>query len=268
MLKIILYIVLFIIFIFVLIRYIELRSIFYPSKTVSVTPRNIDLDFEDIFFRTEDNVLLNGWFVVRKNAKATVILCHGNAGNISHRLEKILIFHHLGLNTFIFDYRGYGNSQGHPTECGIYLDAQAAYDYLLARNSIDKEAIVCFGSSLGGAIAIDLSTQRKTAALIVDSTFTSAKDMGKVVYPFIPSFVYSSRLDSVNKVKNLDIPKLFIHSINDEIVPFELGEKLFYAAAPPKEFLRVSGGHNTAFIESRHLIIEKLKAFLGELDLI
>ena len=265
MLRIIIFLILFLIFGFSLIRYIESKSIFYPDKEILVTPKQVDLNFEDIFFKTEDNILLNGWFIPHDDAKATIIFCHGNAGNISHRLEKIAVFYHLGLNTFIFDYRGYGNSQGHPTEKGIYLDAQAAYDYLISREGIDKDRIISFGSSLGGAAAVDLSTKRKVAALIIDSTFTNAKDMAKIVYPFIPTFVYSTKFDSLSKVKQLNIPKLFIHSINDEIVPFKLGEKLFNAACQPKESLKIIGGHNQGFIESRNLILEKIESFLGQI---
>jgi len=268
MLKSVILIFLFIIFIFLLIRYIELKSIFYPTREIVINPKHIDLNFDDIFFMTKDNVLLNGWFIPHKDAKTTIIFCHGNAGNISHRLEKIAIFYHLGFNTFIFDYRGFGKSKGHPTERGIYLDAQAAYDYVLSRKDVDKERIIGFGSSLGGAFAIDLATKRKLAALVVDSSFTNTKDMAKVVYPFIPTFVYTTKFDNINKVKKLNIPKLFIHSINDEIVPFGLGQKLFDAAGQPKEFLRITGGHNTGFIESRHLILEKLRSFLQKLDLI
>jgi len=268
MLKSIIFIILFLIFVFGFVRYIELKSIFYPTKEILVNPKQVDLEFEDVFFKTKDNVTLNGWFIPHKDAKITMIFCHGNAGNISHRLEKIVIFYHLGVNTFIFDYRGYGNSQGNSSERGIYLDAQAAYDYLMTREDIDKDKIISFGSSLGGTPAVDLATKRKLAALIVDSSFTNAKEMGKTVYPFIPAFVYTIKFDNINKVKTITIPKLFIHSINDEIVPFRLGEKLFNAAAEPKEFLKIIGGHNTGFIESQHLILEKLKSFLGELDLI
>lgn len=268
MFKIILFSVSFLLLISFLIRYIELKSIFYPTRGILVNPTYVDLNFEDVFFKTKDNVTLHGWFVPCKNAKATLIYCHGNAGNISHRLEKAVIFHHLGLNSFLFDYRGYGNSQGAPTEKGIYLDAQAAYDYLLTRNDIDKEKIIGFGSSLGGAAAIDLAVRRKLAALIVDSSFTCAKEMGKTVYPFIPAFVYTTKFDSIKKVKKITTPKLFIHSMNDEIVPFALGQRLFDAAIEPKDFLWITGGHNTGFIESQHLILGKLKEFLKKYGLI
>ena len=265
MLRIIIYIILFPAFLFGWVRYIESKSIFYPDKEILVTPKQIGLNFEDVFFRTKDGILLNGWFIRCNNAKATIIFCHGNAGNISHRLEKIALFHKAGLNTLIFDYRGYGKSQGSPSENGVYLDAQAAYDYLLDREDIDKEKIVSFGSSLGGAIAVDLAVKRKCAALVADSTFTNTKDMGKTVYPFIPTFLYSTKFNSIDKVATIKIPKLFIHSINDEIVPFKLGNKLFKSACEPKEFLQILGAHNVGFSESGNLILEKLKLFFEEI---
>jgi len=262
MLKIVIFLILFFVFGFAYIKHIESKSIFYPDKEILVNPKEIGLKFENVFFKTEDDILLHGWFLPSDNAKATLIFCHGNAGNISGRLEKIDVFHQLGLNTFIFDYRGYGNSQGRPTEKGVYLDAQAAYNYLISRKDIDKDRIVGFGASLGGAVAVDLATKRELLALIIDSTFTDAKDMGKIIYPFIPTFAYSVRFDSVNKVKLLSIPKLFIHSIDDEMVPFELGQRLFEAAGYPKEFFKITGDHNEGFIGSKDLVSDKMKVFL------
>jgi len=237
-------------------------------REVITTPALIDLKFEDIFFKTEDGAKLNGWLIKSPGAKATFIFAHGNGGNISHRLEKIAMFYQLGVNTFIFDYRGYGKSTGRPTEEGVYKDIRAAYDYLISRDDIDKDKIIAYGESLGGAAAIDLATNRDVASLIVDSTFTSAREMGRIIYPFLPPFVFISKFDSESKVKELRIPKLFIHSENDEIVPFVLGEKLFNAAVEPKDLFRITGGHNTGFIECRNVVLEKLKVYLLSLNLL
>lgn len=266
--KIVIYLILFCIFVFVFARYIELRSIFFPMKQIEITPRQEGLAFEDIYFKTEDGINLNGWLVKNPKAKATVLFFHGNAGNISHRIEKIVIFNHLGLNVFIIDYRGYGMSQGRPSEDGTYQDARAAFDYLSARSDINNKKIIAYGESIGGAVAVDLAAKRNVACLIVDSSFSSARDLARKFYPFIPSFLFRSKFDSVNKVKTIKSSKLFIHSINDEIVPFELGQKLYQEAIPPKEFFQIHGGHNSGFLESKDKIVEKLKTFLGKLDLI
>ena len=245
-------------------KYIEQRTLFYPMKEIEYLPSRMGLQYEDVFFETCDNIQLNGWFLASPNSRYTVIFCHGNAGNISHRIEKIKFFHDLGCNTFIFDYRGFGKSKGRPYENGLYLDVQGAYDYLLSRN-INPEQLIGYGESIGGAVIIDLAAKYKLKALIVDSTITCAKDMAKIAYPFLPYWVFSSRLDSLSKIKSVTVPKLMIHSVNDEIVPFKLGRKLFEAAPEPKEFLEIRGGHNSNFFESETLLKEKVASFLNRL---
>ena len=268
MLKIIIFLVLFCVFVFIYARYIELRSIFFPMKQIEVTPKEEGLNYEDVYFKTEDGLSLNGWLVKYPQAKATILFFHGNAGNISHRLEKLAIFHQLGLNVFLVDYRGYGRSQGRPSEEGLYKDARAAFDYLSSRPDINNKTIIAYGESIGGAVAIDLAAKRGVCCLIVDSTFTSAKDMARKFYRFIPPFLFKTKFESDKKVKSVKADKLFIHSINDEIVPFEFGEKLYKEASSPRELLKIHGGHNSGFLESKELIIVKLKDFLQKLNLI
>lgn len=245
-------------------RHLERRAIFHPEKEIEYSPGELGLDFEDVFFKTNDGLNLNGWFLFCPGAKYTLLYCHGNAGNISHRIESVSFFHALGLNVFIFDYRGYGRSQGRPDEKGLYLDAQSAYNYLLSRG-IRPEQIIGFGKSLGGAVIIDLAAKNKLAGLIVSGTFSSAKDMAKTVYPFLPYWVFSSRIDSLSKIKTLTIPKLIIHSIDDEMVPYKLGEKLYAAAAEPKEFAQIHGDHNNCFLDSAPILKEKITGFLTRL---
>lgn len=254
----------FLAFVFTYLRYIEQRSLFYPEREIEFEPKDYNLVYEDVFFKAPDGVELNGWFLPQKEARYTVFLCHGNAGNISHRLEKANFFHQLGLSVFLFDYRGYGRSKGHPTEKGLYLDAQGAYDYLLSRG-VTADRLIGYGESLGGAALIDLAARRKLAGLIVESSFTSARDMVKVLYPFVPYWIFSSRWDSQSKIKNINTPKLMIHSFNDEIIPFSIGRRLYESAALPKEFLGVRGGHNSCFYESEPLFKEKISAFLSKL---
>jgi len=260
--KIVLWMILFIVLFLVSLRYIEKRSIYFPMKQITYYPGAVGLSYEEIYFDTFDNKRLNGWFIPNDKAECTLIFCHGNAGNIGHRLEKILMFHGLGLNVLIFDYRGYGKSTGVPSEPGLYQDAAAAFKYLTEKRDIPREKIVLYGESIGGAVAIDLARKEKVRAIITEETFTSVKDMARMAYPFVPPCVFSSRFDSVPKIKDVNCPKLIIHSVDDEIVPFYLGEKLFNAAVPPKEFLKISGSHNTAFIDSEKQFIEGIRSFL------
>lgn len=245
-------------------RYIEKRSLFYPTKVIEYLPKELGLNFEDVFFKTPDNLKLNGWFILTPDAHYAVLFCHGNAGNISHRLEKLKFFHQLGCNIFIFDYRGYGRSKGRPSEKGLYQDVQGAYNYLLSRK-IASEQIIGYGESLGGAVIIELASKNRLAALIIDSTLSNAKDMAKIIYPLLPYWIFSSRLDSTNKIKSIMIPKLIIHSINDEIVPYKLGKKLYENAPEPKELLQIHGGHNTCFFESESILKEEIADFLKRL---
>lgn len=251
-------------FAFIAIRYLEKHTLFYPTKEIDLSPEENGLDFEDVFFNSSDKLRLNGWFIPATGAKYTVFFCHGNAGNISHRTQKISFFNRLGYNVFIFDYRGYGLSKGDPSEEGLYLDAKSAYDYLLSRG-IKENQIIGYGESLGSAVIIDVACRSKMRALIVEGGFSSGRDMAAHAFPFLPYWVFSIRLDSSTKIKSIDIPKLIIHSINDEIVPYGLARKLFEAAAEPKEFLQVSGGHNTCFYDSEEFLKEKVADFLNRI---
>ncbi len=252
----------------VFIRYFESKSYFHPTREMPTTPADVGLNFEDIYLTSEDGVKINGWFIRHPQAKSTFLYFHGNAGNMTHRLEKIQMFHKLGLNIFIIDYRGYGKSEGQPTEKGVYRDARAAYDYLLSRKDIDLKKIIAYGDSLGGVVAVDLAIQRSVACLIVDSSFSSGADIAKDIFPFVPSMILTTKMDSKKKVKAITIPKLFIHSVNDEIIPFYLGERLFQAASEPKQFLKITGGHNTSHIDSQDIYQSGFRKFLQAQGLI
>lgn len=246
-------------------RYIEGRTIFFPMAEIEYLPNQMGLEFEEIFFKTSDNIDINGWFLPSRDARYTILFCHGNAGNISHRLEKLKLFHDLGLNVFIFDYRGYGKSKGKPSEKGIYQDTLASYQYLLSRK-INPMQIIGFGESLGSAAIIDLAFQKELGGLIIEGGFSSAKDMVRAIYsPLLPYWLFASRFDNINKIKSVKAPKLIIHSINDEIVHYGLGKKLYDAAKQPKEFLEIHGGHNSCFFESEAILKEKIADFLKRL---
>ena len=235
----------------VLLYIMQPRFLYSPVREVACTPDGLGLDFEDVVFKSSDSLRLSGWYVPAEGSEFTVLFCHGNGGNIMHRLDSINIFNNLGLNCFIFDYRGYGNSQGKPSEEGIYLDAEAAYKWLTEEKKIPPGNIIIFGRSLGGSIAAHLAGKVKAAALIVESTFTSYADIGRKFYPYMPvrwfaRFSYST----IDFIRNVNCPVMLIYSRNDEIVPFEFGPELYEAANEPKEFVEIFGSHNDGFLVS------------------
>jgi hypothetical protein len=244
---------------------LESRSLFFPSKRIEHTPATAGLEFTDTFFKTKDNKTINGWFIPAKDSEFTILFFHGNGGNISHRLDKIKILNNIGLNVFIIDYRGYGKSQGKPSEKGVYLDASAAYDYLVKILGVGPDSIIVYGESLGGAVAIELCTKVTAKGLIIEETFTSIRDMAKIIYPYFPSVFVADRFNSLTRAGKISIPKLFIHSRNDDIVPFSLGEKLYKKAREPKHLVVISGGHNNAFLESEQDYTGYVKNFVKTL---
>jgi fermentation-respiration switch protein FrsA (DUF1100 family) len=252
-------------FLFGYVKYIENKGIFYPVKEVEFDPSYIRLAFEDVYISTKDGFKINGWFIPSSNASYTILFCHGNAGNIGHRLDKINLLHGIGLNIFILDYRGYGRSQGKPSENGFYLDAQAAYDYLVNNRKIDPKKIILYGESIGTAVAIDLAAKVEVKAFIVEGAFSSGKDMAKRIYPFLPPLIFSNRFDSSAKIKKISAEKLFIHSREDEIVPLALAMKLYSFADAPKQFIEIYGGHNTAFLDAKEKYIFSIKSFIDNL---
>ena len=255
-----------ILFIVLCVRWFERSSIYFPYRTIESTPDAVGLRYDDVYFKTSDGVRLNGWFIPASDPpRATVLFCHGNAGNISHRFDTIRIFNDLGLNVFIFDYRGYGRSKGLPSEKGTYLDALAAYEYLLTRKDVDKKRIVVYGKSLGGAVGVELAAKTGVCAVISDSAFTSTIDIGKEVYPFLPLKLFiTMKYDTLSRIGELSVPVLVIHSEEDEIIPFHHGQKLFEEAAEPRKFHRMRGGHNDAIIIYGDEFKEGIDVFLTE----
>lgn len=250
---------------FFFIRNLEQRNLYFPFRELESTPKDIGLDYEDVIVTTKDMVQINAWFIPSKTPLATLIFCHGNAGNISHRMEKIKIFNELNLNVLIFDYRGYGISKGSPSEKGLYLDAEAAYNYLVNKKIVPPVKIIAYGESLGGAVALDLAGKHEVGGIIIEGSFTSVRDMARRVFPFIPAFIYANKFDSLQKIKHIKYPKLIFHSIDDEIAPFEFGKTLFNAAAEPKGFVELHGGHNDAFLTSKEIFIMEMDSFINGL---
>lgn len=243
------------------------RLVYFPGigKDIIATPRDAGLEFEEVRLTTEDGVSLHGWFVPEKSSRGTVLLFHGNAGNISHRLEYLLMFHRLGYSTFIFDYRGYGKSGGSPSEQGTYRDAMAAWRYLVETRKLKPRRIILLGESLGGAVAAWLAARERPGALILASVFTSAPDLGAEVYSFLPVRLLSRyRYHTRDYLASVQSPVLVAHSREDDIVSFRHGQALFAAAHGPKAFLEMRGGHNDGFIFMREAWTAALGAFLDE----
>ncbi len=231
--------------------FMQTAFLYSPVRQVPYNPGDINLPFENVVFETKDRLKLSAWFIPAEKAQLTVLFCHGNGGNMTHRLDTINILNELGLNCFIFDYRGYGASEGKPSEAGTYRDAEAAYKWLTKKKNISPENIILFGRSLGGSIAAYLATKIEAKALIVESSFTSYVDIGKKFYPYMPirlAAIYSYK--TIDYVRNAHMPVMIIHSRNDEVIPFEFGLRLYDAANEPKEFIEISGSHNDGFLFS------------------
>ncbi len=245
--------------------YFERKSIFYPADRIDFTPDIIGLKYEDLYFMTSDGVKLNGWWIPARDPRATLLFCHGNAGNIGDRIEYIGLFNEMNLDVFIFDYRGFGRSTRWPNELGTYLDALAAYNYVRSNKGVPEAKIILFGKSIGGNIAIDLAAKANAALLISDSAFTSTVAMGRQIYSFLPvSLIVTQRYDALSKIDKIKMPKLIIHSKDDEIVPFNHGEELYQAADVPKEFFIMEGTHNEAIFTHRTKYKEGLEGFLAK----
>jgi len=235
----------------------EEKFIYFPTKgDVGTSPG------EDVWLTTPDGVKLHAWYFPHPEAKATLLHLHGNAGNLSDRRDLVRDLQSLGVSVMAVDYRGYGRSDGTPGESGFYLDARAAYDWLLSKTSADR--IVVHGESLGGGPACELASTVPCGGLILQSTFTRAPDMASRVLPFFPGFLVRTKFDNLAKVPKITCRKLFLHSQADEMIPFEMGEKLFAAAADPKENTWFTGcGHNEMSISRAKKYYGRIAEFLA-----
>jgi uncharacterized protein len=229
----------------------EERLIFHPDKTIYQTPRDVGLNFDDVHFTARDGVRLNGWFVPYPNAQRTLLWFHGNAGNISHRVQNIRLLHDkVKINVFIFDYRGYGRSDGKTSEPGTYLDGRAAIDFLRQSYNVQPKQLVLFGRSLGAAVAVEMAMHVDGLALILESPFVSVPEMARAVFPLLPiAPLLSTRYDNLEKVRRVKSPLLVLHGDRDEVVPFSQGRRVFEAAPEPKNFYTIIGaGHNDTYL--------------------
>lgn len=226
------------------------KLIFYPGAAPELTPAASGLEFHDRSLVARDGTVIHGWFVPAQGRAVTepagvVLMCHGNAGNVESRLVCVKFFARAGFAVLLFDYRGYGRSEGRPSEEGTYLDAEAAHEHLITVEGFAPAQILVLGESLGGAVATELVRRKPVAGLILENTFTSLPDIGAKLYPWFPvRWLARFRFDSAAKIGALERPVLVIHTPDDEVVPFEHGRALFEAAREPKRFLTTDGPHN------------------------
>lgn len=241
------------------------RLVYFPqvARELTATPRAAGLEYEDVQLRTTDGEKLHGWWVPAQAARGAVLILHGNAGNISHRLDYLAMFNRLGHASLIIDYRGYGKSSGTPSEAGTYRDGEAAWLHLIEARKLKPQDIVIVGESLGGGVATWLALKYPPRALVLASTFTSVPDLGAQVYPWIP-VRWLARIDYDNRARigRIAAPVLVAHSRDDDIIPFSHGQALFEAAHEPKQLLALSGGHNDSFIFMREEWVRAVGAFL------
>ena len=240
---------------------------YFPESDVYQDPGDRGLDYEDATFTTADGVRLHGWFVPGQG-EITWVWFHGNAGNISHRVDNLAELHRrLGVNIFIFDYRGYGRSEGRVSEEGTYLDAEAALAYVRSRQDVDHSRLVLFGRSLGCAVAAETALRTQVYAVILESGFTSIHAMARRHYAYLPGIgsLVQTKYDCLAKIKNVHSPVMVLHGDNDDIAHHEMGRELFEAANPPKRFYTIKGaGHNDTYVVGGPAYYDALSGFLQD----
>ena len=286
-------------------RWNEPRMLYYPLRQIDQTPDKLGWKYEDVYLTTSDGVKINGWFLPAARgvvapvsgapgtnaagtatttpALLTVLFLHGNAGNISHRFDKLQIFRSLGVDTFIIDYRGYGRSEGKPNEQGTYHDAQAAYEYVTKRVTGEPKAalaardaamssrgnpsgVVVYGESLGAAVAADLASKVEVGGLILEEAFTSVGDVGQKMFPFLPGirWLVRNKYDTLSKMPQIKAPLLIFHSRDDEFFDMRHAQRLLAAGNAPKQLVELRGGHNDAFLTSADTYRAALKSFFDK----
>jgi fermentation-respiration switch protein FrsA (DUF1100 family) len=246
-------------------EFIERNFIFFPTESLPFTPRDWGMEFEDVYFTASDGVRLNAWLIDAGDDAPMVLWFHGNAGNIADRVDNARLLYGRGLSLFMIDYRGYGASEGRPSEKGINEDGLAAYDYLLERG-VTPENLIVFGRSLGSTVAIHLACQDKCAGVILESAFTNMADMAKKHFPIVPGTGgFKLKFPSIDRIASIDDPILFIHGAEDEIVPYELGLRLFEAASAEKEFYTIEGAHhNDTYLMGGKEYFDKFEKFVRD----
>ncbi len=245
----------------------EKGTVFFPEREFIGTPADAGLAYEDVFFRTTDGVRLHAWWVPHPRAIATWLWFHGNAGNISHRLENLALLHQaVPVSVFLFDYREYGRSEGQISKAGTFLDAAAAFQAAAAQATGSARPLILFGRSLGTALAVRVAAQHRCAGCVLEAAFTSSADVMRLYFPFLPPPPPGvPTYDSLALIGNVRCPILFVHGEHDEIIPLEMARRLFTAAREPKAFEVIPGaGHNDTYVVGGQAYFETLARFVRE----
>lgn len=253
---------------FALLRWFEFRSVFQPSSNLDFTGDEIGFSREDVWFETSDGIKLHAWYFPNEKRPGgrVFLICHGNGGNISHRMHLYDVLLREGVGVLAFDYRGYGRSRGSPDEIGTYRDAAAAYQWLLARG-YQPTQIVAFGESLGGGVVSKLALQNDLAGLVLMSTYTSAEDLGSELFPWLPvRTVGKVKYPTLERLPKIHVPVLVMHGSDDTIIPVHHGRRIFEAANEPKLFQELKGDHNDTFAADRSAVSNGIRRYLTLLD--
>ena len=252
---------------------LDRRVLFFPTKEMVHTPSDMGLYYHDVWLTAQDGAKLHGWFVPGTSGY-TLIWFHGNAGNISYRVDNLLLFNkRLGVSALIIDYRGYGRSEGTPSERGMYMDAEAALEYLRSSAyNVQDDKLIFFGRSLGCAVAVEMATRHKPRAVILESPFTSIEAIAKIARPkpfaFLPlhhvvMWLLKSRFDSLAKMDGIQSPVLILHGSDDDIIGIDMAQELFDAAREPKRFYEIQGaGHNDTYLTGGEGYFDTLREFI------
>lgn len=248
-----------------LVLFLQQRRLLYlPDRVLAATPDRAGLRFEAVRIPSTDGVVLDAWSIPPASDGPWILFCHGNGGNIANRLDAARLLHDLGAGVLLFDYRGYGQSTGEPSEQGLYDDGEAVWQWLVTRQK--PQQVVVFGESLGGGVATWLALRHPAPGLILESTYSCMADEAAAVYPWLPvRLLLRDRFPSIDRVPRIDCPKLFIHSPQDDVIPYRLGRRLFEAAAPPKAFYETRGGHNVDALSREPAYQAALRDFLSSM---
>lgn len=255
---------------FMLLRAFEHSNVYHPSAELEMRVTDVGIPGEEVWLTTDDKVRVNAWyFPVRENsarAQFTVLFAHGNGGNISHRDDLYRLWHGLGVNLLAFDYRGYGLSEGKPSEKGTYLDAKAGYDWLIGKG-FKPENIIVLGESLGGGIASWVAAEQKVGALVLQSTYTSVPNLGKELFPYLPVHLLASiHYNTLERLPKIKVPVLIMHSRGDTLIRFHHAERNFQAANEPKRLRELQGDHNDALFAAPEAYRAAVEEFLQSLE--
>lgn len=250
----------------ILIYIFQARLLFFPTTELAITPKAFQWNYEDVFLTLDNQETTHGWFIpTHKERKGTILLSHGNAGNIADRMDILDIYREMGFDTLIYDYGGYGKSSGSPSEQRSYRDIRAMWLYLIETRGIPQKEIILFGRSLGGGVTVQLATEVTPAAVVLESTFASVPQMAKHQFPIFPTqLLVRHRFDNLNKISRITVPTLHIHSPDDSIIPYEQGRQLYDAAQGPKTFIDLEGDHNEGYYLTGKRYTDGLDAFFSE----